>query len=96
MEFPKFSGDNPRLWRERSEDYFDIYAVQPQLRTWFVALNFVDTATQWLQKVESEGRIEDWEMLCQLVDAHFSRDKYQHYRRLLRQLKQFGGVQEYT
>lgn len=96
MDFPKFDGDNPRLWRERSENYFALYSVQSELRTRFAALNFTGSAALWLQKIEADGRIEDWETLCRMVDFHFSRDKYQRYRRQLRLLKQTGSVQDYT
>jgi hypothetical protein len=44
LEFPKFAGENPRLWRGRCEIYFEVYSVSDQLKTRFVALNFVSSA----------------------------------------------------
>lgn len=38
MEFPKFDGTNPHLWRDHCEMYFDIYAVVPFLKTRFGSL----------------------------------------------------------
>lgn len=82
--------------RQRCEDYFTLHSVQPQLHTQFAALNFTGSTALWLQKIEADGRIEDWLTLCSLVDAQFHRDKYQRYRRQLRVLKQTHSVQEYT
>jgi hypothetical protein len=28
IKFSKFDGENPRLWKSRSENYFDMYAVE--------------------------------------------------------------------
>jgi hypothetical protein len=51
IEFPKFDGDNPRLWKDRCVMYFEVYAVHPSLKTHFVALNFTRAAAIWLQTV---------------------------------------------
>lgn len=37
MEFPKFGGDNPRLWRDQCEIYFEVYAMSAHLKTRFAA-----------------------------------------------------------
>ena len=40
LEFPKFDGDNPRLWRDRCDMFFEVYSVGENLKTRFAALNF--------------------------------------------------------
>lgn len=55
LEFPKFSGENPRWWRDQCEMYFEVYAVHPALKTRFAALNFTGPATTWLQTIERKG-----------------------------------------
>jgi len=27
LEFPKFDGDNPSLWKDRCETYFEVYKL---------------------------------------------------------------------
>ncbi|CAN6330273.1 unnamed protein product [Urochloa humidicola] len=40
MDFPKFTSEHPRLWIDKCEKYFEIYAVSKSLKTTFTALNF--------------------------------------------------------
>lgn len=95
IEFPKFDGDNPRLWRDRCEMYFDVYAVSAAMKTRFAALNFVGAAALWLQSVERRGRITDWEKFYQLGFQKYDRDQYKNQLRQLDSLQQTGTVAEY-
>ncbi|KAJ1266387.1 hypothetical protein BS78_08G147400 [Paspalum vaginatum] len=61
LEFPKFDGDNPRLWRDRCEMYFEVYSVADALKTRFAALNFIGAAATWLQTFKHRGRVLDWD-----------------------------------
>ena len=76
IEFPKFDGDNPRLWRDRYEMFFEVYSVGNTLKTRFAALNFSGPAAIWLQTFERKGRVLDWEEFCAAVFAHFDKDQY--------------------
>ena len=76
MEFPKFDGSNPRLWRDNYEIYFEVYMVDQSLKTRFAALNFQGAAASWLQTVQRRGRITDWAYLCELVMAKFDGEHY--------------------
>lgn len=75
IEFPKFDGDSPRLWRDHCEMYFEVYAVIPTLKTRFAALNFQGVAKTWLQMVQRRGRINNWEQFCTLVFDRFDKDQ---------------------
>jgi hypothetical protein len=55
MEFPKFDGEFPRLWRDQCEVFFEVYAVHPSLKTWFATLNFKGMAASWLQTIQRNG-----------------------------------------
>jgi len=61
IEFPKFDGSNPRLWRDHCERYFEVYTVHQAMKTRFASLNFKGAAATWLQTVERRGRIGDWQ-----------------------------------
>jgi uncharacterized membrane protein len=74
MEFPKFYGTNPRLWRDQCEVYFEVYAVQESMKTRFTSLYFKGSAATWLQTMERRGRIVDWTKLCDLVMAKYDKD----------------------
>lgn len=77
LEFPKFNGENPSLWCENCEMFFEVYAVHPTLKTRFVALNFKGAAASWLQTVQRKARVTDWDYLCELVMNRFNRGQYQ-------------------
>lgn len=95
MEFPKFDGTNPRLWKENCERYFEVYSVVPFLRTRFAAMNFIDSAAIWLQTEERHGRIQEWDELVKRVFAKYDQDQYPIQLRQLDSLKQLGSVQEF-
>ena len=77
LEFPKFDGDNHRLWRDRCEMFFEVYSVGNALKTRFAALNFDGPAATWLQTLERKGRVLDWDEFCAVVFARFDKDQYQ-------------------
>jgi hypothetical protein len=54
MDFPKFDGENPKLWQTQCESYFEVFRVQPCLRTRFASLNFVQEAALWLHNHEAK------------------------------------------
>lgn len=95
MDFPKFDGTNPRLWRDQCENYFEVYAVHHSLKTRFAALNFTGSAALWLQSIERRGRVLEWQRLWELVFAKFDKDQYQLQLRQLDSLKQTGTVADY-
>lgn len=95
IEFPKFDGVNPRLWCDRYESYFDVYAVNPALKTRFAILNFEGAAAIWLQSVERRGCILNWSRLCEVVFVKYDKDQYQLQLKQLDSLKQSGSVFDY-
>jgi len=50
MNFPKFDGENPRLWITWCEDYFDLYTVEPAVWIKCATMDFVNSspAARWL------------------------------------------------
>jgi hypothetical protein len=64
IDFLKFDGENPCLWQDNCEMFFEVYAVHPSLKTRVAALNFNDLVATWLQTVQHKGRITDWGQLC--------------------------------
>lgn len=95
MDFPKFYGEFPRLWRDRCEMFFEVYSVPAMLKTRFAALNFRGAAATWLQTVERKGRIVDWGQLCALVMTKFDKNQYQLLLKQFEALRQKGSVEDY-
>jgi len=95
MDFTKFDGENPRLWKDICEMYFEVFGVSENMKTRFAALNFDGAAASWLQTLEMRGRVQSWEELCKAVCERFDRDQYQVHMRQLDALRQTGSVAEY-
>jgi hypothetical protein len=54
--------------------FFEVYMVDPSLKTCFASLNFQGYAATWLQTIQRHGRITDWGTLCDLVMGKFDED----------------------
>lgn len=63
MNFPKFDGVNPRLWKEQCEVYFDICGVSEVMKSRFAMLNFIGVAALWLQTIQLRGRFQTWDAM---------------------------------
>jgi hypothetical protein len=95
MDFPRFEGENPMVWQQDCETYFELYHVSDALRTRYASLNFRGTAALWLRNVQARRKIDDWGEMCRMVHDKFGKNRYMHYRRQMRALRQVGTVSEY-
>jgi hypothetical protein len=93
---PQFDGDNPQMWRENCEAYFDTYGVNAAHWVRIANLNFVGNASFWLQSVRSQLIGVTWVELCEKVCAKFSRDRYQQLIRQYIHVRQVGSVTDYV
>ena len=99
LHFPSFDGDNPRLWRDHCDMLFEVFSVNPSLKTRFAALNFKGTAATWLQTFERRGRVLDWgrnfARLSLMVLTRINIKLYQIQLKQLDCLRQTSSVTEY-
>lgn len=95
LSFPKFDGENPMLWKDRCEMYFEVYPICDALKPCFAALNFSSAAASWLQTFGLHGRVTSWESLCSAVCDRFDRNQYQLFMKQLDTLRQTDSVAEY-
>jgi hypothetical protein len=42
LDFPKFNGENTKIWARKWEVYFEVFSIPPSLRTRYATLNFTD------------------------------------------------------
>jgi hypothetical protein len=54
MDFPKFDGTDPMIWKDNCEMYFEIYGISDMMKVKFAMLNFVGNAALWLKTVQSK------------------------------------------
>jgi hypothetical protein len=95
LDFPKFTGDNPKIWKKKCETYFDVFSVPDHLQTKYATLNFTDKAALWLETIEAKGRIERWVDLCHIVFDRWDKDHHSITMRHILAIRQIGSVADY-
>lgn len=96
IPFPLFSGDQPKLWITRCEDYFELYSVAPVVWVKISTMHFMAAASRWLQTVETRLKSCSWHEFCALILARFGRDQHELLIRNLFHIKQTSSVAEYV
>jgi hypothetical protein len=96
MNFPKFDGDNPKLWKSHCEDYFEMYGVDPLVWVKVSSMHFEGTAARWLQSIDHKVRHASWSELCSWIHERFGKDQHEILIRQLYRIKQSGSVPEYV
>jgi hypothetical protein len=71
IPFPKFDGENPKLWQSRCENYFDMSSVDKSNWVCIAAMYFDKASARWLQSIEHSAKYLDWTTFCQLVHDRF-------------------------
>ncbi|KAK2630876.1 hypothetical protein QOZ80_UnG0719760 [Eleusine coracana subsp. coracana] len=77
LHFPKFSGDNPRLWISHSEDYFEMYGVDLSVWIKVASMYFTDSAARWLQSMERKVRSGSWSEFCSILPERFGKEQHE-------------------
>jgi hypothetical protein len=95
MTFPKFEGENPKLWKSRCENYFEMYSVDSSVWVWVATIHFEGPTAHWLQFVDHRIRTVSWNELCSWIHERFGRDQHEILIRQLYHIRQIGSVQEY-
>jgi hypothetical protein len=96
MAFPVFDGNNPKVWRQRCETYFDFYSVAKEMWIRMAIMNFVGTATFWLQLVDNRLGEMSWEEFCGCLNVRFGRDQHSMLIRQFYHIHQTNSVSEYV
>jgi hypothetical protein len=96
LNFPKFDGENPRLWIKRSQDYFELCQVESRAWIKIASMYFTKSAARWLQSVEKKIRTVTWFEFCQMILDRFGKEHHELLIRQLFHIKQLSSVAEYV
>jgi hypothetical protein len=96
IDFPKFEGEHPQVWREKCEKYFAMYNVLMNVWVSFATINFRGNAELWLQSDEAQHTISSWAELCVAAEHKFGRDLQFNFMRDLLAIKQTSDVLDYS
>jgi hypothetical protein len=95
MSFPRFDGENPRIWKDKCLDYFRLFNVNPSLWLVSATLHMDGNAALWLKAYRLRHEVNTWPALVAAVEAKFGADDHRKYMKQLLALKQKGTVEEY-
>lgn len=95
MQFPRFNGEQPWIWKDKCLDYFRLFSVHPSL--WLVSctLQMDGNAALWLKEYRLRHELYTWPELMTAVEEKFGADDHRKFMKQLLALKQRGSVQEY-
>jgi hypothetical protein len=99
MEFPKFRGEDPIIWLDRSTQFFEFQATSEEQKVTLAAFYLEGEANQWWQWVkkiyQAENKLITWAILEKELLARFGPTEYEDYDEALSRVKQKGSLREY-
>jgi hypothetical protein len=96
IDFPKFEGEHPQVWKEKCEKYFCMYNVPVNVWVPFATINFRGNAELWFQSYKAQHSVGTWPELCVAITPKFGRDLHHNYMRELLTIRQTSDVLEYA
>lgn len=95
IEFPRFSGGDPRGWVLKAEKFFRYYAVPEEEKVEVAAMYLEGDALDLFSWINAEHTILYWAELVRSLNEHFGPPEYLNPDEHLCGIRQTGSVQEY-
>ncbi|GJX59437.1 retrotransposon gag domain, retroviral aspartyl protease [Tanacetum coccineum] len=95
IEFPSFSGGDPRGWFLKAEKYFRYYHIPDEEKVEVASMHLEGDALDLYAWLSNDESVTFWEELVQAFTKHFGPAKFQNPDEYLCSIKQTDSVQEY-
>ncbi|VFQ72079.1 unnamed protein product [Cuscuta campestris] len=95
LEFPKFTGGDPRGWVLKAEKYFRYYDVPEDDKVDVASMYLEGDALDLFSWMSTERTLFYWEDLVKAFQEHYGPPEYQNPNEYLCSIKQSGTVTEY-
>lgn len=96
MDFPDFSGKDPKVWLDNYRYYFELYHIPEGMWVTAARVHLKDNAGRWYQAFKQKNSFKSWTHFCYEVEQEFGRDDCRKVMHELLELKQTSSVEEYT
>ncbi|KAD4585120.1 hypothetical protein E3N88_22721 [Mikania micrantha] len=95
IDFPVFTGGDPRGWLLKAEKYFRYYQIPDEEKVEIASMYLEGDALDLYSWLSNDQPITFWEELVQAFTKNFGPAEYQNPDEFLCGIKQMGTVQEY-
>ena len=76
MSCPTFDGSNPRIWKSKCLDYFQLCNIDEAFWATAASLNMDGNAAKWLQVYKKKHGLGDWDSFSKAVEEKFGAHDY--------------------
>lgn len=95
LNFPKFDGEFPRIWRHKCLDYFRVCNIHSTMWLTAATMHLEGKAAHWFQAYKLKHVVHGWPDFITAVEAKFGVHDHRQFMDELLALKQTGSVDEY-
>lgn len=95
LAFPIFDSKNPRIWKDKCENYFEILNTPDFMKLVITSMHMDGNSTRWLQVYKLKNGLGSWEQFIKVVEEKFGANEYRTALGELMELKQTASVEEY-
>jgi hypothetical protein len=95
LEFPRFNGEDPKMWCCRAERFFDHYGTPDTQRLNISSFHMEGRAMVWFQELKASKTVSNWEEFVRAIQIRFCRGAYDDPMETLSKLKQEGLLEDY-
>ena len=96
IQFPKFDGQNTKIWKDNCLSYFELYQLPEGMWITTAHLHLEGNAAKWYQAYKQNHTFKNWDHFCSMVEEEFGYDDFRTAMNALLDLKQTGTVEDYT
>lgn len=68
LTFPSFEGVDPKIWRDKCEDFFRIMDLPESMWVNTASMHMNGNATKWARVLRCKGELGNWEQFMQAVE----------------------------
>lgn len=87
MQFLLFTGENPKTWRDKGEEYFRIFNIPESRWITSATMHMDKNAAKWVRVQKRKNGLGTWVQFMDAVEAKFGAYDYIHALSDLLELK---------